>query len=125
MCVVNYEEIVCDFERAIARLILYGLTSIPFPITIDFFYLYISGINSDLMEQYDLNDDLTQGCLCFFSEQQIHLILKRLVEIGLLRTETITNQVEVYYITDKGDSFLENDWSYINPDFFKSLIKIK
>ncbi len=124
MC-VSYEEILNDFERAISRLILYGLTSIPFPISIDFLYVYLSGVNPSLMKEYNLFDSLTHGCLCFLSEQQIHLIVKRLVKIGLIKIETITNQVELYYITDKGNNFLENNWSYVKPGFFKSLIETK
>ncbi len=116
MCIVNYEEIVQDLERALARIILHGVTEIARPMTIGGLTAFFRGAKPRISQHNDLYRQTAYESLFFLNERQVKTIIKRLVEIGLLEIKG-----QGYHITDKGSSFLENNWSYVRPDFIKNL----
>lgn len=136
------QNIIADYESAIAKIILYSLTELPFPLGIKKSVSVLKGTKSTFAIKHKLNELKTFSTLSSFSKDQLIEIIEMLIQAGLIRIENVSDNenMPVLKITELGndhliqkeniqialiDAFIDNDIPEFN-DFENNLfIKLR
>jgi ATP-dependent DNA helicase RecQ len=98
-----------EYEQTIARLVLYNLTELPFPLGVKKTIDLLKGNKSTFVINHGLNKLLTFSVLPGFTRDQISDMLDILINNGLISVENVVVNDENYpvlQITPKGTDYL-------------------
>jgi len=103
------DQLLTDYEQTIARLVLFCLTELPFPLGVKKTIDVLKGNKSTFAVNHGLNKLHTFSVIPGFTRDQVSDILDILINSGLISVETIEvneEELPVLKITEKGIDYL-------------------
>jgi ATP-dependent DNA helicase RecQ len=104
-------SILADYEETIARLVLFSLKEMPFPLGVKKTIDFLKGNRSSFVINNELNKLFTFSSLPGFTRDQLSDVIDILINQEFIAVEQITVNDEEYpvlKITEKGTTYLEN-----------------
>jgi ATP-dependent DNA helicase RecQ len=106
---IPIQKIIADYEGAIAKIILYCLTELPFPLGIKKTISVLKGTKSTFAINNKLNELKTFSILPSFSQDQLTAIIGMLIQAGLIKIRNVLeyDNMPVLNITELGKDYLD------------------
>lgn len=105
-----FYHLINSSESSIARIILYSINELPFPMDPNELVGYLRGSKSSLIIDYQLNKLNSYSCLSYFSKKRLNRYINTLERWGILETKFKPKiNKETIILTGKGKDFLLNN----------------
>lgn len=104
------EELVNSCESAIARIIIYCVRELPFPMGINNTIGILKGSKSSFILDYNLNNLSTYSIFADFSKKKLEHFIRVLIDLKLLKIKYLPKyqNMPTLALTEKGEDFLLN-----------------
>lgn len=105
-----FSYLISSHESAIARIILFSISELPFPLDKMELIGYLNGTKSSVIINHNLSKLNSYSCLSYFSKKRLTRYIDILKKWGLIETRFKPKvEKEIIIITDNGDEFLKNE----------------
>ena len=99
-----------SYESTVARLILFSLSEMPFPVGFNKTINVLRGSKAAFIIDNGLNKLLTYSLFYYFSKMQLKLLIESLIAEGFIKSNDVSfYQRRVLSLTDRGTEFLLNE----------------
>ena len=126
------EELVDSCESAIARIVIYCVRELPFPMGINNTIGILKGSKSSFILDYNLNNLFTYSIFADFSKKKLEHFIRVLIDLKLLKIKYLPKyqNIPALALTEKGEDFLLNKkifkigiFSKENTDYMEGIDK--
>lgn len=105
------QKIITYYEAAIAKIILYCLCELPFPLGIKKTISVLKGTKSTFNINFKLNELETFSLFPSYKSEELKTIIELLIEYDLIKVEYISafENMPVIKLSEKGEKYLNNE----------------
>jgi ATP-dependent DNA helicase RecQ len=90
-----FKTIISDYELSIIRIILYGISELPFRLGIEKTVSVLRGNKSTFNIDHELNELDSFSVLATFSKEELTTIVEILIQVGLIEIENISESFDM------------------------------
>lgn len=105
-----FSQLMNSHESSIARIIIYSINELPFPLGINKLISFLRGSKASFIVKNNLNKLNSYSILSYFSKKRLTRYIKTLEKRGILKSEPVTEfKRPALFITSDGMDFLSTD----------------